>query len=45
MATCTSWPEPRPKEVGQVKGAQARLLRVPETLPREVLEKTGALEA
>jgi NAD(P)H dehydrogenase (quinone) len=29
----------------QVPGAEVRLLRVPETLPREVLEKMGALEA
>ncbi|MCG6909579.1 MAG: NAD(P)H:quinone oxidoreductase [Deltaproteobacteria bacterium] len=29
----------------QVDGAEVLLRRVPETLPREVLEKTGALEA
>lgn len=30
---------------GQVEGAQVDLRRVPETLPHEVLEKMGALEA
>ena len=29
----------------QVEGAEVMLRQVPETLPREVLEKTGALEA
>ena len=29
----------------QVEGAEVMLRRVPETLPKEVLEKTGALEA
>lgn len=31
--------------VGQVSGAEAVLRRVPETLPQEVLEKMGAVEA
>ncbi len=31
--------------VGKVAGAEAILRRVPETLPREVLEKMGAIEA
>jgi NAD(P)H dehydrogenase (quinone) len=31
--------------VGQVEGAEAVLRRVPETLPSEVLEKMGAVEA
>lgn len=31
--------------VAQFPGAEAQLLRVPETLPREVLEKMGAIEA
>jgi len=31
--------------VGQVEGAEAVLRRVPETLPAEVLEKMGAVEA
>ena len=31
--------------VGKVAGAEAILRRVPETLPRDVLEKMGAIEA